>query len=173
MKAIFTTIVLVFALGYGGFAQQVMRMNMNQMTPEERTRMQVMMAQRQTQQMKERLKLDEEQEKAISEINVRYAVLRVQLAELAQTQEGTDLPALLRELEERQENEILPFLNEDQIDPYFALKKEQQERMQRMMQQQGAGGQRGGGQQRGEGQRGEGQRGGGEQQRRQRDIHNP
>jgi predicted nucleic acid-binding OB-fold protein len=160
MKTILTTAILLFALSYGSSAQQAQQRNLRQeLTPEELAQMQVNMAQRQTQQMKERLKLDEEQEKAINEINLRYAVLRAQITELARTEQDLDIPALMTELEQKQENEILPFLNEDQMEPYYALKKEQQERRQQMQQRQG--GQQGG-------QRGEGQRqGGGGQQRRQ------
>ncbi|MDR1951028.1 MAG: hypothetical protein LBP96_02215 [Bacteroidales bacterium] len=155
MKTILTTATLVFALSFNCSAQQqqVMFRQGQQMTPEERTQLQVTMAQRQTQQMKERLKLDAEQEKAIGEINLKYAVLRVQVTDLAQSQEGADIPALMTELEAKQENDILPFLNENQIEPYYELKKEQQERRQQMMQRRGDGGgqppqQRGEGQQR-------------------------
>jgi hypothetical protein len=159
MKTIFTTAILLFALSYCSSAQQTTQRNLRyELSPEERAQMQVTMAQRQTQQMKERLKLDEEQEKAISEINLRYGVLRMQITDLAQTEPELDVPALMTELEEKQENEILPFLNEDQIEPYYALKKEQQERRLQMQQRQGGQG----------GQRGEGQRqGGGGGQRRQ------
>jgi hypothetical protein len=136
MKTLLTTAILLFALSYSSSAQQAQPRNLrHELTPEERTQMQVNMAERQTQQMKERLKLDEEQEKAVREINLKYTMLRVQILDLAQTQEGFDIPALLAELEEKRENEILPFLNDDQIDPYFALKKEQEERRLQMRQQ--------------------------------------
>jgi uncharacterized membrane protein YgcG len=175
MKTLFTTITLIFALAYSGLAQHAeIRDLRHELTPEERMQMQVAMAQRQTEQMKERLKLDKEQEKAINEINLKYAVLRAQIIDLARTQEDIDVRALMTELEEKLENEILPFLNPDQIDPYFELRKEQQERRQQMQQDRGGqrgggGGQRGGGS--GGGQRGGGggdrQRGGGEQRQPQ------
>jgi len=149
MKAIFTSIVLTLVLSYSGSAQQGggARNMRQQMSPEEIAQMHATTANRQTEQMKERLKLDAEQEKAIGEINLKYVTLRTQLMQLARTQEGADIPALMAELDELRDNEILPFLNSDQVEPYFALKKEQQEqqdqRMQRMMQQGGGGQQRG------------------------------
>ena len=149
MKTILTTITLILALSHSGLAQQQTPRNLrHDMTPEERMQMQVAMAQRQTALMKERLNLDADQEKNIGEINMKYAVLRIQIADLAQSQEGIDIRTLMTELEEKQENDILPFLNEDQMEPYFELKKEQEERRQHMRQSGGGSGQRGSGQRR-------------------------
>ena len=132
MKTKITTIILIFALGYSSFAQQqAPRGGMRQqLTPEQ----QVQMAQRQTERMKESLKLDEEQEKEVRTINLKYAVLRAQIAEAARAEEGIDLRALLTELEEKREGEILPILNAEQIEIFITQKNEQQERQQQMRQ---------------------------------------
>ena len=138
MKTILTTAILIFALSFYCSAQQTVVVQgggqRHQMTPEEQAQMLATAAQRQTAQMKERLNLDEEQEKAIGEINLKYARLRNGIIELARTQEGVDLVVLMQELEEKRDNEILPFLNNDQIDTYTAFRKEQQVRVQQMQQ---------------------------------------
>ena len=137
MKTTITTIAMILALSYGSSAQNTTPRNLrHQMSSEERTQMQANAAQRQTEQMKERLNLDEEQTKAIGEINVKYSVLRVQIIEAARTEEGLDVRALIMELEEKRENEILPFLNENQLDTYFTFKKEQEGRREQFQQNQ-------------------------------------
>ena len=137
MKTILTTIVMILALSYSSSAQQQTPRNQrHEMTPEERIQMQANQAQRQTEQMKTRLTLDEEQAKVIGEINLKYAVLRAQILEAARTEEGLDIRALITELEEKRENEILPFLNENQLDTYFTFKKEQEGRREQFQQNQ-------------------------------------
>ena len=150
MRTTLFTIVLV-ALSLNGSAQQPIQNLRYDFTPEERMQMQIMMTQQQTREMVTRLNLDEEQEHAIGEINLKYILLRIQIMELAQTEEGLDIRALMNELEDKREKEVLPFLEEHQIEQYYVLKEEQQKRRQQMQQ------------------RGGGQREGGSGQRRQRE----
>jgi ABC-type lipoprotein release transport system permease subunit len=131
MKTI-TTIALIFALSYASFAQQSTEQRRQRMNPEQREQMQVSSAQRQTEQMKALLNLDEEQESAIHKINLKYTILRTQVSEATRTEEGTNVRGFLSELEEKRESEILPILNENQIEIFFTQKKEQQERREQM-----------------------------------------
>jgi len=133
MKTILT-IALILALNNVSFAQQGSRNSRQQMTPEQREEMLTVSAQRQTERMTEFLELNEEQQEAIHAINLKYAVLRVQITEAARTQEGMDIRTLLNELDERRDDEILPILNENQIDRFLEQKKEAQERREEMRQ---------------------------------------
>ena len=130
MKTHLTTVILLLALGYSSLAQQAEPRNLRQqLTPEELIQMQTSMAQYQTAQMKERLNLDEEQEAVIGEINLKYTIFRTKVMEMVrESPDSLDLQTLLNELEAKWDNEILPFLNEDQVEPYYAFKQEQQQR---------------------------------------------
>ncbi|MDR0437148.1 MAG: hypothetical protein LBH22_02460 [Bacteroidales bacterium] len=148
MKTILSLIVLTVALSFNGSAQQPIQNLRYDFTPEERMQMQVRMTQQQTREMATRLGLDKEQEQAIGEINLKYTLLRIQIMELAQTEEVLDIRALMDELEEKREKEILPFLEEHQMEVYYVVKEEQQKRRQQMQQQRGEQRQRGDGQRR-------------------------
>jgi hypothetical protein len=158
MKKI-TTFALILTLSYVGFAQQQevrnlrheftpeereqLRLSSEQQdqstrgqrgrqTPEEREQMLMNSAQRQTERLKELLNLSEEQENAVSEINYRYAILRIQVSQVARTEERADLRELLSELDEKRDAEILPVLNEKQAELFIQSKNDQQERREQM-----------------------------------------
>jgi hypothetical protein len=134
MKTFITFATLIFALNYASFSQQATPQNLrHRLTPEEREQMQANSAQRQTEQMKEFLNLNEDQEKAILEINLKYAYLRTQVTQAARA-EGGDIRALLNELDEKREAEILPILNEDQTKLFLEQRVEQQQRRDQMRQ---------------------------------------
>ena len=138
MKKI-TAIALILALSYVSFAQESenreqrsQRESRQRMTPERREQMTNASAQRQTEQLKVQLNLDEEQEKTIEAINLKYAVLRTQVSEAARVEQNANARELLNELDGKREAEILPILNENQIEVFFKNKTEQQERRQQM-----------------------------------------
>ncbi|MCL2028298.1 MAG: hypothetical protein FWG79_07410 [Bacteroidales bacterium] len=138
MKKI-TAIALILALSYVSFAQESenreqrsQRESRQRMTPERREQMTNTSAQRQTEQLKVQLNLDEEQEKTIEAINLKYAVLRTQVSEAARVEQNANARELLNELDGKREAEILPILNENQIEVFFKNKTEQQERRQQM-----------------------------------------
>jgi hypothetical protein len=133
MKTKLTIVALLVALSFNSFAQQL-RESRQRMDPAEREQMLIASANRQTEQMKELLSLDEEQEEAVNRINLRYAVLRTQVTEAARAQEGANLRELLAELEAKREAEILPVLNENQMEIFINHRKEQQERRDQMRQ---------------------------------------
>jgi hypothetical protein len=160
MKTIFTIIALLFAFSSISFAQQQgirnlrheftpeeleqLRISQSQqqqaessnqrqrMNPEDHEQMLINSAQRQTERLKELLTLDEEQEKTINEIHLRYAVLRVQVSEATRAEGRSDLRELLSELDEKKDAEILPVLDENQIVIFLQQKKEQEERREQM-----------------------------------------
>jgi hypothetical protein len=154
-----TTIALIFAFSYASFAQQDVRNlrhdftpeeaeqlrispeqqelgrpQRNRQTPEEREQMLINSANRQTERMTELLSLDEAQQETVSEIYLRYAVLRTQVTQAARTEERTDLRELLSELDEKRDAEILPILNETQSKRFLNQKNEERERREQMRQ---------------------------------------
>ncbi|MDR1950759.1 MAG: hypothetical protein LBP96_00835 [Bacteroidales bacterium] len=137
MTKILTTIAVLLLLSNSITAQQPQRGMRPQGTPEEMAQRQTANAERQTQEMKERLKLNADQEKSIGEINLKYAKLRTSVMETARA-EGGNVQELVAELDKKHDNEILPLLNKDQVDPYHELRKEQAQRRQQ-------GGRQGGG----------------------------
>jgi Spy/CpxP family protein refolding chaperone len=123
MKKILTTIAAMLLLSNSIFAQQ----QRPQLSPEEMAQRQTANAQRQTQEMKERLKLTDEQEKSISEINLKYAKLRTEAMQAAQSNRS-NMQEITAELDKKRDEEILPLLNKDQVEPYHELKREQAQR---------------------------------------------
>ena len=133
MKTILTIAILIFALSNISFAQQTPpRSQRQQMTPEQREEMLTASAQRQTDRMTEFLELDQEQQEAVHAINLKYAILRVQITEAARSEEGMHLPTLLNELDERRADEILPILNDSQIERFLEQRKEAQQQREQM-----------------------------------------
>ena len=147
MKKIILT-ALILALSYASFAQQGPPRGQRQaLTPEQMEQMQIAQAQRQTEQMKTNLKLDEEQERTIGAINLKYVILRTQISEAARADQSLNLRELLNELDERRLDEILPILNEDQIEAFLKQRVEEIERREQRFEErrQRGGEQRGGG----------------------------
>ena len=135
MKTFFTITFLVFALSKISFAQQATPENpRQQMSPQERDEMQIASAQHQTDRMAEFLELNEEQTEAVHVINLKYTRLRIRVMEAARAENEASLRALLSELDELRESEILLILNEEQTERYLEQKKEAEERRNEMRQ---------------------------------------
>jgi hypothetical protein len=124
MKTIFTLFVLTVALNFNSFSQQTDTVQ-TQKSPEQ---MQAMVANRQTNVLKQRLKLDEEQMKAVNAINVKYAGLRTEATKAARGNKDADIRTEMLALNEKRESEIMLLLNEEQTQAFATMKQQQQER---------------------------------------------
>ncbi|MCL2413615.1 MAG: hypothetical protein FWC98_05720 [Bacteroidales bacterium] len=125
MRTFLTTLILIFALNSVGFSQR-------QVTPEEREQTQISSAQRQTDLIAEFLDLTDEQADTIFQINLKFALLRMQLIDETRGGDRAGLRERLDELNEQREVEIMPLLNPEQAELFLENKREAEQRREQM-----------------------------------------